>query len=195
MLGAVLTQNTAWTNVEKAIKNLKANCPLNPQALLAMPQASLAQAIRPSGYYNLKAERLQNLCRLLVDNPQLHQLDDLLLRQTLLRVKGIGPETADDIMLYAFQRPVFVIDAYTRRLLGRIGWIDAGLPYERLRQTLEQALMAEADYYNEFHALIVIHAKLVCAKQPRCNSCQLSRLCQYPDANVEKSVGCGLPHR
>jgi endonuclease-3 related protein len=180
MLGAVLTQNTAWTNVEKAIQNLKASCKLNPQALLSMPQESLAQAIKPSGYYNLKAVRLQNLCRLLVDSPPLHTLDDLQLRQQLLSVTGIGPETADDILLYAFQRPVFVIDNYTRRLFGRIGLVDGEMSYEALRQMIEQALGGEADYYNEFHALIVIHAKLICCKQPRCNSCHLSRLCDHP---------------
>ncbi|MCG7897541.1 MAG: endonuclease [Candidatus Thiodiazotropha lotti] len=179
MLGAVLTQNTAWTNVEKAIHNLKSLSELNPQALITMPRESLAQAIRPSGYYNLKAERVQNLCGLLLDNPALHRLDDPQLREQLLGVTGIGPETADDILLYAFHRPVFVIDAYTRRLLGRIGWVDGYVPYEALRQTIEQALVGEASYYNEFHALIVIHAKSVCCKQPRCNACHLSGLCNY----------------
>ncbi|MEW8626984.1 MAG: endonuclease [Candidatus Thiodiazotropha sp.] len=183
MLGAVLTQNTAWANVEKAIDNLKAVTVLNPQALHAMPHESLAQAIRPSGYYNLKAERLQNLCGLLLDKPELHKLDDHHLRRQLLGVTGIGPETADDILLYAFQRPVFVIDAYTRRLLGRIGWIDGDLSYEDLRQTIEQALDGEADYYNEFHALIVIHAKSVCCKRPRCSDCHLNAHCNYPGAD------------
>lgn len=180
MLGAILTQNTAWTNVEKAILNLKNLSELNPQALLAMPHESLAEAIRPSGYFNLKAERVQNLCSLLLDNRELHKLADLELRTQLLGVTGIGPETADDILLYAFQRPVFVIDAYTRRLLGRIGCIDGDLAYEDLRQTIEQALAADAEYYNEFHALIVIHAKNVCCKQPRCSECQLTALCSYP---------------
>ncbi|MCG7960644.1 MAG: endonuclease [Candidatus Thiodiazotropha taylori] len=179
MLGAVLTQNTAWTNVEKAILNLKDLGELNPQALLAMPRESLAEAIRPSGYFNLKAERVQNLCALLVENRELHKLADLELRAQLLGVTGIGPETADDILLYAFQRPVFVIDAYTRRLLGRIGWVDADVVYEDLRQTIEQALAGDAEYYNEFHALIVIHAKRVCCKQPRCSECHLSTLCSY----------------
>ncbi len=180
MLGAVLTQNTAWSNVEKAIRSLKDLVALDAHSLHEMPRESLAQAIRPSGYYNLKAERLHNLCELLLENPELHKLDDLELRKLLLGVTGIGPETADDILLYAFQRPVFVIDAYSRRLLGRIGWIDSDLSYEDLRQAIEQALHGEADYYNEFHALIVIHAKRVCCKQPRCSVCHLSAICDYP---------------
>ncbi|MES9831540.1 MAG: endonuclease [Candidatus Thiodiazotropha sp. LLP2] len=179
MLGAVLTQNTAWSNVEKAIQNLKSTCELNCESLLALPTEQLAQAIRPSGYYNLKTERLLHLCRFLQANSDLKTWDDQLLRQQFLSVHGIGPETADDILLYAFQRPVFVIDAYTRRLFGRLGLVDAGLAYEKLRKTIEQTLDADAGYYNEFHALIVIHAKSVCQTHPKCEVCPLGSICDY----------------
>jgi endonuclease-3 related protein len=182
MVGAVLTQNTAWSNVEKAIENLKATCELSCESLLALPSEQLAQAIRPSGYYNLKTERLLNLCRFLKANPGLQDWDDAGLRKGLLSIQGIGPETADDILLYAFERPVFVIDAYTRRLLGRIGLVDGMLAYEQLRSVIEQALRADASYYNEFHALIVIHAKTVCQSQPLCGGCPLDSLCGYERA-------------
>jgi endonuclease-3 related protein len=183
MLGAVLTQNTAWTNVEKAITNLKAIGELTPESLLTIPPETLAQAIKPSGYYNLKRERLHNLCRFILNNPNLHALNDTQLRKQLLSVKGIGPETADDIVLYAFERPVFVIDAYTRRLFGRLGLIDDDLPYEQLRCRVEEALKADAAYYNELHALIVVHTKSVCQKAPRCDACLLQPDCPHSTIN------------
>ena len=179
MLGAVLTQNTAWTNVEKAIHNLKQLIELDCDSLLSLPPETLAEAIRPSGYFNLKTERLRHLCRFLQANPNLDQLDDQTLRSRLLCVHGIGPETADDILLYAFQRPVFVIDAYTRRLLGRLGWIDAQMPYEPLRKTIEQALESDVQYFNEYHALIVIHAKSICRTRPLCSVCPVQKQCDY----------------
>jgi endonuclease-3 related protein len=179
MVGAVLTQNTAWTNVEQAIDNLKQITDLNSAALLLLPPRRLAEAIRPSGYFNIKAKRLLNLCRFLKTHPQLELLDDQALRQQLLSVNGIGPETADDILLYAYKRPVFVIDAYTRRLFGRLGLIDPNMPYEVFRQTLEQAMKADTQCYNEFHALIVVHAKTTCQPQPLCLECPLKGQCDY----------------
>jgi endonuclease-3 related protein len=179
MLGAVLTQNTAWSNVEKAIQNLKALGELNCESLLSLDPKSLAQAIRPSGYYNIKTERLLNLCRFIQANPDLHQLEDQQLRHKLLSVHGIGPETADDILLYAYERPVFVIDAYTRRLLGRFGLIEAEASYETLREIIEQALGPDTECYNEFHALIVIHAKSICRTRPLCEVCTLKAECEY----------------
>ncbi|MET0089654.1 MAG: endonuclease III domain-containing protein [Candidatus Thiodiazotropha sp.] len=179
MIGAVLTQNTAWSNVERAIENLRQITELTPSALLSLPSQQLAQVIRPSGYFNLKTQRLQDLCRFLEDHSELERWDDGVLRERLLGVKGIGPETADDILLYAFHRPVFVIDAYTRRLFGRLGLLDAGLPYESMRRELEQGMLADTAIYQEYHALIVNQAKTLCRKIPRCSVCPLEQQCDY----------------
>lgn len=177
MVGAVLTQNTAWRNVERAIDNLRREDLLSPGAIAALPAAGLAHHLRPAGYFNVKAKRLQALCLWLREQGDLRRLGTQRLRERLLAVHGIGPETADDILLYAFQRPVFVIDAYTRRLFGRLGYLDPGLPYERLRRGFEHALGAEVALFNEYHALIVVHAKEVCRPRPRCDSCCLMRVC------------------
>jgi endonuclease III related protein len=182
MLGAVLTQNTAWSNVERAILNLKQITELSAAALLLLPPDQLAQAIRPSGYFNIKTQRLRQLCHFLEAHPELDQWDDRLLRKRLLEVKGIGPETADDILLYAFDRPVFVIDAYTRRLFGRLGVLDANLAYEAMRHQLERALDADTYTYQEYHALIVNQAKTLCRKTPLCSVCPLGKGCDYAAA-------------
>jgi endonuclease-3 related protein len=182
MVGAVLTQNTAWSNVAKAIANLKAVDALSLESLLAMPRESLAAQIRPAGYFNIKTQRLRNLCRFLQQHPELAQLDTLTLRKQLLSVKGIGPETADDILLYAFHRPVFVIDAYTRRLFSRLGSIADDCAYESLRGGFEGALASDVDLFNEYHALIVIHGKTHCRTKPRCDDCPLLDRCAYPAA-------------
>jgi endonuclease-3 related protein len=177
MVGAVLTQNTAWINVERAIENLRRANLLDPTAIAALSPRALAVHLRPSGYFNVKAKRLQALCHWLLarDDPQ--RLDTETLREALLSIHGIGPETADDILLYAYERPVFVIDAYTRRLCSRLGLLDAGLGYEALRAIFEDALPADVAMYNEFHALIDHHAKQVCRPKPRCEACVLRRNC------------------
>ncbi|MBT3056565.1 MAG: endonuclease III domain-containing protein [Candidatus Thiodiazotropha sp. (ex Codakia orbicularis)] len=179
MVGAVLTQNTAWSNVEKAIDNLKRLDALNLESLLAMPPDSLAAQIRPAGYFNVKTKRLLSLCRFLQQNPGLEVLDTDELRARLLSIHGIGPETADDILLYAFDRPVFVIDAYTRRLFGRLGLIAHDRGYESLRAGFEAALQSDSSLFSEYHALIVVHAKVHCRTKPVCASCPLSELCRY----------------
>jgi endonuclease-3 related protein len=180
MVGAVLTQNTAWTNVEKAIDRLVAAACLTPEAMVALPAHGLAELIRPAGYFNVKARRLQSLCRFLLDMGGIaalaHQATGPL-RLALLAVHGIGPETADDILLYAFGRPIFVVDAYTRRLGGRLALIEGTADYETIRATFEQALGLDRALFNELHALIVHHAKRVCRKRPRCNECCLSAEC------------------
>ncbi|WP_442871394.1 endonuclease III domain-containing protein [Candidatus Thiodiazotropha sp. CDECU1] len=188
MVGAVLTQNTAWSNVEKAIHNLKAVEALKLESLLALPGDRLAMLIRPAGYYNIKRKRLQSLCRFLQQNPALEQLDTQALRERLLSVHGIGPETADDILLYAFERPVFVIDAYTRRLFGRLGWIADDCGYETLRGGFETALASDAALFNEYHALIVKHVKVHCSKRPLCDNCPLVELCAYPDDQLASGI-------
>ena len=178
MVGAVLTQNTAWINVERAIENLRQANLLSAESIAAMQPPALAEYLRPAGYFNVKARRLQALCAYLVAHPQLAEIDTPALRERLLGVHGVGPETADDILLYAYQRPVFVIDAYTRRLFGRLGLMEGDATYETLRATFETGLGRDVALFNEYHALIVMHAKHVCRKQPRCDDCCLNRRCE-----------------
>ena len=180
MVGAILTQNTAWTNVERAISNLKSHSCLTPQAILAAPVTDLATWLTPSGYFNIKAQRLRNYCQWYVNAGEFAILSDDdtdVLRKKLLAVNGVGQETADDILLYAFSRPVFVIDAYTRRLFSRLRLVDKDATYEALRQRFEKSLKEDALLFNEYHALIVRHAKQVCKKRPSCGSCCLIGVC------------------
>ena len=179
MVGAVLTQNTAWTNVEKAISNLKREGLLSPRRLAKVPQRRLASLIRPSGYFNIKARRLRNLVLFLTDRHQgsvtkMFRLDPGLLRQELLSVNGIGPETADSILLYAGNRPVFVVDAYTKRILGRHGLVPEDADYGYVQRLFMQNLKPDAGLFNEYHALIVRAGKERCGKrEPRCAGCPL----------------------
>ena len=180
MVGAILTQNTAWTNVEKAIANLVKHDKLSPEAIIAARRDHLANWLRPSGYFNVKAERLKNFCRWYVAMGGFSVLSKMQtgeLRDALLTVSGVGPETADDIMLYAFERPVFVIDAYTRRLFSRLGQVPAEVVYEDLRLAFEDKLGPDVGMYSEFHALIVVHAKTVCRVRPQCAACVLQQEC------------------
>lgn len=176
MVGAVLTQNTAWTNVEKAIANLKQAGKLELLPMGRMRLQRLAGLIRPAGYFNVKARRLKHLCRWLTFNGGIKRLSRRPtpeLRESLLEVHGIGPETADDILLYAFQRPVFVIDAYTRRLLQRLKMIRGNEDYETLRGYIETALAPDTSLFNEYHALIVRHAKEKCLGNGDCIHCMV----------------------
>ena len=180
MVGAVLTQNTTWINVSRAIDSLKQAKLLRLDRIRSLPPDQLAQLIRPAGYYNLKARRLLNLCKFVSDNGgegRLAEWSTSELRHALLTVNGIGPETADDILLYAFQRPVFVIDAYTRRLFSRLGVISGNEGYEKLRLKFEENLQSKHDVFNEYHALIVHHAKHVCTNSPQCGNCVLQITC------------------
>lgn len=180
MVGAVLTQNTAWSNVEKAIANLQAHQALDPLVIVSASRGELADWLRPSGYFNVKATRLQQLCRWYLETGGYHslaQMETEALRQALLSVHGVGPETADDILLYAFERPVFVVDAYTRRLFARLGLFEGAEPYEGMRAAVEGALGQDVRLFNEFHALIVRHAKDVCRVRPRCAGCMLATRC------------------
>lgn len=180
MVGAVLTQNTAWTNVAKVITNLKDQGLLSFEAMAAMPHAALAECLRPSGYFNVKASRLQNLFAMVESryNGDLDRLaqDELpSLRQALLSVSGIGPETADSIILYATGKPIFVVDAYSYRILSRHGIIsDDGADYHTMQELFMDALPADPALFNEYHALIVRTGKEFCKKNnPRCDSCPL----------------------
>lgn len=175
MLGAILTQNTAWTNVEKAIHNLKQANVLKLESILELSETELAELIRPSGYFNMKAKRLKNYCEWFSEQGQYRELNMLAteeLRNAVLTVNGVGPETADDILLYAFERPVFVIDAYTRRLFSALNLIEGNEPYEDLRLGFEEQLgHDDVKLFNEYHALIVRHAKEKCSETDDCKHC------------------------
>lgn len=176
IIGAVLTQNTNWRNVERAIDNLRDAGLLRLDAIANAPRERLAELIRPSGYYNQKSGRLQLLARNLGD---ISSMSDLAARKHLLEQKGVGPETADSILLYAFDRPTFVIDAYTRRILSRIGVTPESDRYENWREMFMQALPPDAALYNEYHGLLVRHAKEHCRKTPLCEGCPLIFLCKH----------------
>jgi endonuclease-3 related protein len=163
-VGAILTQNTNWANVEKAILNLKKKKTLNVRALHKMPNAGLASLIRPAGYYNVKAKRLKNFLVFLADNykgsmSRMKSSDPSVLRKELLAVNGIGPETADSILLYALEKPVFVIDAYTKRILQRHGIISGEATYHEMQEIFHENLLQEVQLYNEYHALFVMLGK------------------------------------
>ena len=180
MAGAILTQNTAWRNVRKAIANLRAAESLNAESIAASPRAELAEIIRPSGYYNIKAERLQSFCAWYLNHGGYDGLAAMRtkpLRAAILSVRGVGPETADDIVLYAFGRPVFVIDAYTRRAFSRLGLIKGDENYETLRRMFENALPKSAALFAEYHALILHHGAHYCRKKPLCADCPLAADC------------------
>jgi len=181
MLGAVLTQNTDWRNVERALAVLKAALPeLTPELILDLPEAELAALIRPAGYFNVKARRLRALCRFVTDAGGIETLATwplAQLRPALLAVHGVGHETADDILLYAFDHPVFVVDAYTRRILSRLGLVHADIGYESLRHYCEARLPPSVGLFNELHALLVTHGKQHCRPRPRCESCPLQPIC------------------
>lgn len=181
MIGAVLVQNTAWKNVEKAIQNLRERDLLEPHALADVPIEELAELIRPAGYYRLKAKRLHNLLRLVVDRydgslERMFETSQETLREELLATNGIGPETADSILLYAGDYPTFVVDTYTYRILTRHGWIGFEARYEEIKDHFESGLERDATLYNEYHALLVRVGHLHCRKTPQCAGCPLAAL-------------------
>jgi len=181
-VGAILTQNTNWGNVEKAIANLKRERLLTPQALLDLPQETLAQVIRPAGFFNVKSARLKAFVTWLFERYN-GKLEDMFagdwqeLREELLRVKGIGRETCDSILLYAGGKPTFVVDAYTGRVFSRLGLLPAGAEYETVRSFFMANLPADAALFNEYHALIVEHCKAHCRTRPLCAACDLHFAC------------------
>lgn len=192
MLGAVLTQNTAWTNVERALARLKERVALDVEAILTLDPTDLADALRPAGYFNVKARRLTAFCEYYRSAGGLDVMKGLAthrLRQELLAVKGVGPETADDILLYAFDRPVFVIDAYTRRIFARLGLLAGDEGYEPIRAAFEQALGPDVPLYKEYHALIVRHAKQACRTRPVCPQCPLQSACPTAHPSGDPSRG------
>jgi len=179
--GAVLTQNTNWANVKKAMANLKSAHLLTPEKLYHLDLSQLAELIRPAGYYNIKAKRLKNFVNWLFHkyDGQLTNLEDLntdQLRAELLAIKGIGPETADSILLYAFNRKIFVIDAYTARIACRHGLIQPDADYEQLQELFQSNLPADSQLFNEYHALLVRLGKEFCRPKAKCSACPLEKL-------------------
>ncbi len=182
MVGAVLVQNTAWRNVERAIENLRDAGVMEPAALFAAPEQELAELIRPAGYYQVKARRLRNLLRLIVERydgslEAMFRPDLTTLRKELLGVSGVGPETADAILLYAGGLPTFVVDTYTHRVLARHGWIGYEAGYDEIKDHFETDLPQDAALFNEYHALLVRVGKDFCRKTaPKCAACPLADL-------------------
>ena len=177
-VGAILTQNTSWGNVEKAIANIKANKSLNARALYKMPYKQLASLIRPAGYFNVKTKRLQSFLDVLCNDfmgsmQRMKKVDSSSLRKSLLSVHGIGPETADSILLYALDKPVFVIDAYTRRVMSRHGLVSENVEYHELQELFHKCLPRDVQLFNEYHALFVMVGKHYCKPKPRCTGCPL----------------------
>ncbi len=178
MVGAILTQNTAWTNVEKAISALKDRDLLSPVALSRMDEESLAETIRASGYYHVKAKRLKSLVLFLLGeysgNLEMMCAETLpVLREKLLGVRGIGAETADSILLYACRKPVFISDAYTQRILRRHGLIPEDTDIPQIRSLFMTHLPHNASLFNQYHALLVYTGKTFCRKIPKCAPCPL----------------------
>jgi endonuclease-3 related protein len=179
MIGAILTQNTAWTNVEKAIQNIKNENALSVQRLSEISENMLAKWIRPSGYYNIKAKRLKALIRFISDEfdgniGKMAKVDADDMRGRLLEIYGIGEETADSILLYALGKPFFVVDAYTRRIFSRHSLVKKGVSYREIQSFFMNHLPHNTTLYNEYHALIVETGKTFCSRKPKCIDCPLS---------------------
>ena len=182
MVGAVLVQSTAWANVERALANLEAADALSPRRIRDMPTDELETLVRPSGFFRVKAKRLKALCSYLGerfgdDLDAMAERPTECLRRELTAVNGVGAETADDILLYALGRPVFVVDAFTRRVFHRLGWSRADSGYDELQALFHDRLPRHAPTYNEYHALIVRHGNASCRRKPACSACPLSSGC------------------
>ena len=187
MVGAILTQNTSWRNVEKAIQNLKARKVLHVRGIHQLKRSQLAPLIRSSGYFRIKADRLKVFVNFLLENydgelKRMMKEEVETLRQKLLHVKGIGPETADSILLYGLKKPIFVVDAYTKRILSRHGIISEKTSYEEIQKFFMDHLPHKARLFNEYHALLVHLGKTLCKKIPRCDIC--------PIKGIEHSAWC-----
>ncbi|MBX7165769.1 MAG: endonuclease III domain-containing protein [Pirellulales bacterium] len=181
IVGALLTQNTSWKNVEQAIARLRTAEVLDPSAMYELAPEELAELIRPAGYFRLKAGRLRNFLHWLHARYE-GSLEAMFaepaaeLREALLSINGIGPETADSILLYAGQIPTFVVDAYTHRVYKRHGWIEPEADYHAVQDHFHAALPLDAAMFNEYHALLVSVGKQHCGKQPRCTGCPLAEM-------------------
>ncbi|MBI4234563.1 MAG: endonuclease III domain-containing protein [Chloroflexi bacterium] len=199
-IGAILTQSAAWGNVEKALVNLKAAGVFSPSALRATPLERLAELVHPSGYFNAKARKIRAFAEHLGSRYQ-DDLDAMLaqdtapLRQELLGIFGIGEETADDILLYAAGKPVFVVDAYTRRITQRLGLTPDTDSYDGFQKLFMRPLPPDPRLFNEYHALLVRHGKEVCRKEPLCQRCCLLELCRDGQSRVLGKSRAPKPRR
>lgn len=171
-VGAILTQNTNWNNAERALVSLAKSGNLDPNSLASMEPESISEHIKSSGYYNQKAKKLKEFARFFLGNPPPD-------RKLFLAQWGLGPETVDDMLLYAFSQPIFVIDAYTIRLCSRLGLCDAGIAYHDLQTRIMDHINKDVLTYKEYHALIVRHAKEHCGKKPVCTGCPLENMCVH----------------
>ncbi|MFB6088972.1 MAG: endonuclease III domain-containing protein [Candidatus Aenigmatarchaeota archaeon] len=193
IVGAILTQNTSWKNVEKVINRMKQEEILSMENIIEIKEDKLQQIIRPSGFYRQKARRLKRISKQIYESAS--SLEDFFedknideLRKELLNIKGIGKETADSIILYSAHKPSFVVDAYTKRIFKRIG-MDIGESYNEIKSFLEDNLHEDVEIYKEYHALLVELAKNHCKKKPECKECPLSYLCGYFEKNTIKIKG------
>lgn len=181
-IGAILTQNTAWTNVEKALLNLKKLNLIDPGKILYIDEKELAEIIRPSGYYNQKAKKIKLLTNFLIKGNYLTG-ENIPSRDSLLRLWGIGNETADSILLYGYNIPVFVVDTYTTRIFTRLGLLNEDRKYEDISIFFTDNLEKNYKIYQEYHSLIIKHAKEHCHKKPICEGCVLNNICLFPPVN------------
>ena len=185
--GAILTQNTNWKNVEKAIIQLNKNQLIDINKILRINNEKLAEIIKSSGYHNQKAKKLKNFCLFLMNKyhgniKKLFSNNIDKLKNELLSVNGIGPETADSIILYAAKKPIFVIDAYTKRIYSRIFNTKKEFGYDKLQQIFMKKLDKDEKLFNEYHALLVELGKNICKKKPLCNQCPINNMCNYYNA-------------
>jgi len=188
IVGAILTQSAAWGNVEKAVANLRAAEAMSPGALRRLSRSKLAKLVHPCGYYNAKALKLKSFAFWLgnhydddLDRLFANNTDDL--RQQLLSIHGIGRETADSILLYAANKPIFVIDAYTRRIINRIGLAPKKDSYAAYQAWFTEHLPSDTQLFNEYHALLVCQGKNICRRRPLCSQCCLNDMCQFAVTN------------
>lgn len=183
VMGAILTQNIAWKNVEKALGALLKKKIFSPVKLHRTNDAVIAECIRPAGYFNQKTKKIKNFLNWFMEyNYSFDELDNLktgILREKLLEINGIGPETADSILLYALNRKIFVVDAYTRRIFSRLELTDINDSYDSVQQFFHREFKGGVKKYSEFHALIVAHGKDICKNKPLCDNCCINRFCGF----------------
>jgi len=189
-VGAVLTQNTSWKNAARAVSSLSAAGMIDPAKLASSSSDEVARLVRSSGYYNQKARRLRILARYFLETG-----DGPPERRSLLELEGIGPETADSIMLYAWSSPFFVVDSYTKRLFSRLGVIRGNESYDCIRGLFEGSLGKSPEIYNEYHALVVEQCKRRCMRVPACDGCPISALCAYEDPREEGKARSPARHK
>lgn len=181
VIGAILAQNTSWNNVEKAIKNLDKFNFLRRDAIKQLNEKELAQLIKSSGYFNQKAKKIKKLIEFLDSKKEIS-------RENLLQVWGIGKETADSILLYAYDKVEFVIDSYTKRIMGRIGIVEEKVGYDELKKLFTENLENNIELYKEYHALLVKHGKETCLKKtPKCEKCCLNKICEYEKNKIKNN--------